>query len=140
MFIKHALKWLDENEKYNPDYILHLRPTQPCRKKGLIDDCLNKFIGSEFDSLRTVIPTIKTPYKMYTKNESELVPLFNNVSGRPEPYNMGRQYLPKTYLHNGYVDIIKSDLLKTDRLSGKILAYEMGEQDNIDIDLSLIHI
>ena len=61
MFIKHALKWLDENEKYNPDYILHLRPTQPCRKKGLIDDCLNKFIGSEFDSLRTVIPTIKPP-------------------------------------------------------------------------------
>ena len=71
---------------------------------------------------------------MYTKNESEMEPIFNNVSGRPEPYNMGRQYLPKTYLHNGYVDIIKSDLLKTDRLSGKILAYEMGEQDNIDID------
>jgi len=134
MFIKHALKWFDENEKYIPDYILHLRPTQPCREKGLIDDCLNKFIGSEFDSLRTVIPSKKTPYKMYTKNENELIPLFNNVSGWSEPYNMGRQYLPKTYLHNGYVDIMKSDLLKTDRLSGKILAYEMGERDNIDID------
>lgn len=134
MFIEHALKWLDDNEKYKPDYILHLRPTQPCREKGLIDDCLNKFIGSEFDSLRTVIPSKKTPYKMYTKNENELIPLFNNVSGSQEPYNMSRQYLPKTYLHNGYVDIIKSDLLKTGRLSGKILAYEMGTQDNIDID------
>ena len=136
MFIKHALNWLEKNQQYKPDYILHLRPTQPCRKKSLIDDCLNKFIGpgSKFDSLRTVISTEKTPYKMYSKVDNELIPLFNNVHGLLEPYNMGRQYLPKTYLHNGYVDIIKSDLLKTERLSGKILAYEMGEQDNIDID------
>jgi len=134
MFVKHALIWLDENEKYKPDYILHLRPTQPCREKGLIDNCLNKFIGSEFDSLRTVIPTMKTPYKMYTKNKNELIPLFSNLNGLLEPFNMGRQYLPKTYIHNGYVDIIKSDLLKTNKLSGKILAYEMRESDNIDID------
>ena len=134
MFIKHALAWLDQNEKYKPDYILHLRPTQPCREEGLIDDCFNKFIGSEYDSLRTVIPTKKTPYKMYTKNGTELKPLFHSINGILEPYNMGRQYLPKTYLHNGYVDIIKSDLIKNDRLSGKILAYEMKETDNIDID------
>ena len=134
MFIKHALEWFNNNTDYNPEYILQLRPTQPCREEGLIDDCFNKFIGSGYDSLRTVIPTGKPPYKMYTKNENELIPLFNNVNGLLEPYNMGRQYLPKTYLHNGYVDIIKSDLLKTDRLSGKILAYEMRERDNIDID------
>ena len=133
-FIKHALIWLKKYVNYIPDYILHLRPTQPCRKKGLIDDCLNKFIGSEFDSLRTVIPTIKTPYKMYIKHDTELVPLFNNVNGTLEPYNMGRQYLPKTYLHNGYVDIIKTDLIKKNKLSGKILAYVMKDTDNIDID------
>ena len=43
------------------------------------------------------------------------MPLFNNVNELTEPYNVGRQYLPKTYVHNGYVDIIKSDLLKTNR-------------------------
>ena len=36
-----------------------------------------------------------------------------------EPYNVGRQYLPKTYVHNGYVDIIKSDLLKTESVIRK---------------------
>jgi len=133
-FIKHAFTWFYQNENYKPEYILHLRPTQPCRKESLIDDCLNQFIGSEFDSLRTVIPTEKTPYKMYIKKDDELLPLFDNVNGICEPYNISRQYLPKTYLHNGYVDIIKSDLLKTGRLSGKILAYEMRECDNIDID------
>ena len=135
MFLKHALYWLNENEKYKPEYILHLRPTQPCREKGLIDDCLNKFIGSEFDSLRTVIPTKKTPYKMYIKKDDELLPLFDNVNGIYEPYNIGRQYLPKTYLHNGYVDIIKSDLIENGPIIRKILWLMKWEKaDNIDID------
>ena len=133
-FIKHTLIWLQKNENYIPDYILQLRPTQPCRPKGVIDKCLDKFIGSDYDSLRTVIPTEKTPYKMYTKNGEELTPLFEQVNGLCEPYNVGRQYLPKTYLHNGYVDILKTELIKENRLSGKILAYEMTEADNIDID------
>ena len=134
MFITHALNWLNDNENYIPDYILQLRPTQPCRPDGLIDQCLDTFIGSDYDSLRTVMPTDKTPYKMYTKNGEELVPLFEEVNGLMEPFNIGRQYLPKTYLHNGYVDILKPELIKQNKLSGKILAYEMTESDSIDID------
>ena len=133
-FIKHTLNWLEENENYIPDYILQLRPTQPCRPDDLIDKCLDIFIGSEYDSLRTVIQTEKTPYKMYTKNGEELVPLFEEVNGLSEPFNIGRQYLPKTYLHNGYVDILKPEIIKKNKLSGKILAYEMTESDSIDID------
>tara|TARA_B100001093_G_C26852721_1_gene1025887 strand:+ start:2636 stop:3340 length:705 start_codon:yes stop_codon:yes gene_type:complete len=133
-FIDHAIKWFRNNETYLPDYILHLRPTQPFRKKTLIDECLNKFIGSNYDSLRTVISTNKTPYKMYTKNKDNLVPLFDNLNGNPEPYNLGRQYLPKTYLHNGYVDIIKSELIEQGKLSGKIMAFLMDSNNNIDID------
>jgi len=133
-FINHAVKTLKINEDYTCDYILQLRPTQPCRSKSLIDDCLDKFIGSKFDSLRTVIPVEKTPYKMYKIDGDELVPLFKNINGIPESYNIGRQYLPKTYLHNGYVDILKPKLLEKNIISGKILAYEMGYESNIDID------
>jgi len=133
-FINHAVKTLKMNEDYTCDYILQLRPTQPCRSKGLIDDCLDKFIGSKFDSLRTVIPVEKTPYKMYKIDGDELVPLFKNINGITESYNIGRQYLPKTYLHNGYVDILKPKLLEKNMISGNILAYEMGYESNIDID------
>ena len=133
-FINHAVKTLKMNEEYTCDYILQLRPTQPCRSKGLIDDCLDKFIGSKFDSLRTVIPVEKTPYKMYKIDGDELVPLFKNINGITESYNIGRQYLPKTYLHNGYVDILKPKLLEKNMISGNILAYEMGYESNIDID------
>ena len=133
-FINHAVKTLKMNEDYTCDYILQLRPTQPCRSRGLIDDCLDKFIGSKFDSLRTVIPVEKTPYKMYKIDGDELVPLFKNINGITESYNIGRQYLPKTYLHNGYVDILKPKLLEKNMISGNILAYEMGYESNIDID------
>lgn len=133
-FINHTVKTLKMNEDYTCDYILQLRPTQPCRNKELIDDCLDKFIGSKFDSLRTVIPVEKTPYKMYKIDGNELVPLFKNINGITESYNIGRQYLPKTYLHNGYVDILKPKLLEKNMISGKILAYEMGYESNIDID------
>ena len=71
---------------------------------------------------------------MYKIDGDELVPLFKNINGITESYNIGRQYLPKTYLHNGYVDILKPELLKKNKISGKILAYEMDCNCNIDID------
>ena len=66
--IKHTLDWLKTNEKYSPDIILHLRPTQPCRKVEDIDACLDIFINQreKYDSLRTVVPFEKSPYKMYS--------------------------------------------------------------------------
>ena len=81
-FMKHAVQWLSENENYNPDIILQLRPTQPRRKVEDIDNCLEKFIENfeDYDSLRTVVEFDKSPYKMYRIiNDNDLVPLFNSV-------------------------------------------------------------
>ena len=36
-FINHTVNKLKEIEDYTCDYILQLRPTQPCRSMGLID-------------------------------------------------------------------------------------------------------
>ena len=58
--------------------------------------------------------------------------LINNID---EPYNKCRQYLPKTYLHNGYIDILKPDILKNNTISGdNIYPYIMDKNDTIDID------
>lgn len=132
-FIKYTLDNLD----YKPDIILQLRPTQPCRKIEDIDKCLDLFIENfeRYDSLRTVVEVDKTPYKMYSINNNELIPLFKEVNGMKEPFNKGRQYLPKTYLHNGYIDIMKASIVKDGMISGdKIYAYVMDKNDTIDID------
>ena len=135
--IQHCVLWLEKNEQYVPDIILHLRPTQPLRKVEDLDNCIELFIKNrnEYDSLRTVIPFKKSPYKMYRLHRNELKPLYKEVGDIKEPYNMARQMLPRCYLHNGYIDILNRDILKKGTISGnKIFAYVLKEDDNVDID------
>ncbi len=150
-FIKHALDWLKDNENYVPDIIVQLRPTQPCRKVETLNRCLDLFIShyDKYDSLRTVYKIDKSPYKMYTveggkeceddKNYNTsplLCPLFQEVNGISEPYNQCRQVLPQCYLHNGYVDILKSRIVtEHNTISGsRIYPFIMEKNDLIDID------
>ena len=136
-FMLHALNYYND-QGYQPDLILQLRPTQPCRKVEDIDKCIELFIDNiahGFTSLRTVIKQDKTPYKMYHIKGTVLKPLFKEVNGLVEPYNQGRQLLPQTYLHNGYIDIVLPNIIKEGSLSGdRILPYIMKPSDTIDID------
>lgn len=135
--MQHCLEQLKLIEDYAPDIIVHLRPTQPHRKVTDLDSALDVFIENyeEYDSLRSVIPVEKTPYKMYTLDGKELKPLFSELNGSKEPYNMGRQQLPQTYLHNGYIDIVKAEVIKNGSMSGdRILSWIMDQKDSIDID------
>ena len=138
--MKHCLDWLNVNEKYIPDIILHLRPTQPMRKVDTINKCLDIFIENRntYDSLRTVVEFQKSPYKMYNIINNQLIPLFTNINDIKEPFNHCRQVLPKTYLHNGYIDIFNSNIIYKNTISGsKIFPYLMNEDDTIDIDTDL---
>jgi N-acylneuraminate cytidylyltransferase len=136
-FINHAVVWLKENQNYYSDIILQLRPTSPLRKVETIDECLEIFIKNmnKYDSLRTVVPFEKSPYKMYTVQENILTPLFSIINDIKEPYNQCRQILPASYLHNGYIDIMKTCILENNTISGNaIYPYIMSEIDTIDID------
>lgn len=145
-FFKHYLKYLEniimndtlpsslelDNKLQNkinnifPDIIVQLRPTSPNRTLDELTDTIKTFMSSDvyhvYDSLRTVVPVNKSPYKMYRienhtikKKKSEcLVPLFNEYfdvfkkKHIEEPYNAPRQVLPKCYVHDGYIDIVKT--------------------------------
>jgi CMP-N-acetylneuraminic acid synthetase len=135
--IKHCVDWLKDNENYESDIILHLRPTQPCRKIEDINLAIEIFMNhmDNYNSLRSVIPMEKSPYKMYSINNDELKPLFNEINNIKEPYNQARQLLPQCYLHNGYIDIFNTNILKNNTISGtKIYPFVMDMDNNIDID------
>jgi len=121
-----------------PDIIIHLRPTYPNRDIIIINQCIENFINNyeNYDSLRTVIPIPNTPHKMYYINDNMLIPYFTEYKNYIEPYNQARQIFPLTYLHNGYIDIIKTDtILSKKLLSGtKILPFVMNAADIDDID------
>ena len=134
-FIKHMVDY-QKSKGIKYEMILQLRPTQPIRKVSDIDKCLDIFVKEylNYDSLRTVIENDKTPYKMYSLEDNHLKSLLK-VDGIKEPFNMGRQYLPKTYLHNGYIDILKPELLEDEMISGeRIYGYVMNKEDKYDID------
>ena len=69
---------------------------------------------------------------MYNINNNHLIPLFNEINGIKKPYNVGRQILPQTYMHNGYIDILKTEILKKNTITGKMYAFLMKKEDNID--------
>lgn len=136
--IEHCLKYLKINDNYIPDIIVQLRPTYPTRSLKILNKTINLFIENynKYDSLRTVIKYDKSPYKMYSLNNNVLVPLFNEINNIKEPYNRCRQELPETYLHNGYIDIIKNDtIIKLKSVTGnKIYPYIMNKDEYHDID------
>ena len=44
--LKHAVDWLEKNENYYPDIIVYLQITDPFRKNGMIDKCIEKLIDN----------------------------------------------------------------------------------------------
>lgn len=137
-FMEHCLTWLSKNENNQlPDLIVQLRPTYPTRKVSKIDECIEIMINNlNYDSLRSVIAFDKSPYKMYRVINNALKPLFEECDQLNEPYNRCRQELPQTYLHNGYIDIIKTDtIIQKKSITGyPIYPYIMNKEEYHDID------
>lgn len=134
-FFIHTLEWLEKNEGYIPDLIIHLRPTTPLRDYKLIDDAIMKIIKDEkatslrsahiFDDVGHKLFRIKNNYCSFFGQED-----FNNE----EYHGFPRQILPPTYKPNGYVDIIIPQKLKeTGLLHGKNI-YPFITEKTIDID------
>lgn len=137
-FMDHFVNYLISNNIQMPDLIIQMRPTYPTRKVEIIDKIIKIFLDNfdDYDSVRTVVENEKTPYKMYNIVDNQLLPLFKEVNNIKEPYNQCRQILPKTYLHNGYLDAIKTTtLLNKKSVTGeKILPFLMDKNEIDDID------
>ena len=70
--LEHALNWLKDNEGYEPDVVVHLRPTSPLRSAGDIDVGIQMMMDDpEAESLRSVVSPPHTPFKFYRIDEGE---------------------------------------------------------------------
>ena len=133
---EHALAWLENTERYAPHAIVQLRPTTPMRRIETIDRAIELYLHRpDADSLRSVSPTKKTPFKMYVIKEGEFLEPVIKLGEGVESYNMPRQSLPKTYWGNGYIDITRQDVMvKSKSMYGtRILSFVIDEPC-IDID------
>lgn len=134
----HALQWLKENENYEPEYVVQLRPTSPVRLPNMIDECITKMMQNKAaTSLRIVTPSPITPYKMWQIEEgnAQMKPLlvYDKID---EPFNQPRQILPKTYWQIGTLDIIKTSVItQENKMSGNTILHHIVENElAVDID------
>lgn len=135
---QHALAWLEENEGYQPDLVLQLRPTSPLRFVKEIEHCIRLLENHpDAESVRTVTPSPITPYKMWFMDgeDQPLRPLLS-VAGMEEPFNMPRQKLPSTFWQTGTYDLIRRDvIMKKNSMTGKtILPIRIDNLFAVDID------
>ncbi|MGV3240479.1 cytidylyltransferase domain-containing protein, partial [Streptococcus hyovaginalis] len=71
---QHVLEYLNNEEMYNPDIIVHLRPTYPIRNVQDIDNMIDMMINDEtIDSVRCVAPAKELAYKMWRMDENQKI-------------------------------------------------------------------
>lgn len=127
---RHALNWLKENEGYEPDMVVHLRPTGPVRRVELIDEAIDLLTcNPDADAVRSVSPALQTPYKMWSITaEGCLAPLLH-VEGTVDCQSLPRQQLPQVFWQNGYVDVIRprAVLEKNSMWGERVLPFVVAE-------------
>ncbi len=127
---RHAIKWLAVNEHYEPELIVHLRPTGPVRKVSLIDKSISLLLERpDVDALRSVSLALQTPYKMWSLKNSDLMRPLLTIKDIDDCQSIGRQELPAVYWQNGYVDILRpKSLIRHNRMWGdRVMPFIISE-------------
>jgi len=133
-FIIHASKFLISKNNY-PDLIVLLRPTTPNRDIKIVNKGIKLFIKNfkKYDSMRSVSKFNQPPQKLFMIKKNTLKGFFDKVL-KGEYHSRPRQKYTKTYLPNGYIDILKPSffLRNKNKLYGKMQPFLTHE--TIDID------
>jgi N-acylneuraminate cytidylyltransferase len=134
---QHALIWLDENEHYRPDVVLHLHATTPVRPQGCLDQAVRLLLDQlQADCARSVVEAGQNPYKMWRIDAAtgRMITLLT-VPGIAEPYNAPRQSLPLVYWQTGHVNAIRPATILGESMTGKIiLPIVINPRFLVDID------
>ncbi|MCC7104113.1 MAG: acylneuraminate cytidylyltransferase family protein [Chloroflexi bacterium] len=105
---QHALRWLDEHEGYRPDFVIHLRPTQPFRPLGLIDEVVTRLRQADVDCVKSLAPVEQHPHKMWRVEDGWAVPFQDTLLWREVGPDCARQLLEPVYWSAGLVDGIRA--------------------------------
>jgi len=132
---EHCLAWLDQNERYRPDIVAHLRPTGPLRTPEQIDRAIELLERHpEADSVRSVHEPDKTPHKMWRPEGEFMVPFLRDTS-IAEHVNAPRQLLPKVYATNANIGIVRYRTLMEKRsVIGDTVVPLLVTEPWVDID------
>lgn len=130
--IEHALNYFTELGK-RFDYVILLQPTSPLRNSNDVDDSIKiLFSNKDASALISVKEIDNKILKSFVDNNKGFI---EGIRNNKIPF-LRRQDLPKTYISNGAIYIIKvEEFLKNKSLfTENTLKYVMSEDKSIDID------
>ena len=134
---QHALMWLDENEHYRAEVVLHLHATTPVRPQGCLDEAVRLLLARpDGECVRSVVEAGQNPHKMWRidRESGLMIPLLT-IPGIAEPYNTPRQNLPPVYWQTGHVNAIRPATILAGSMTGKvILPIVIDPRYLVDID------
>ncbi|MFT6435891.1 MAG: N-acylneuraminate cytidylyltransferase [Candidatus Azotimanducaceae bacterium] len=110
-FFAHLIHWFESNEPYVPEFFAHLRPTTPIRDFEVIDNALRGFVNSTYSALRSCHRMSESSYKSFEITDRKLKTICTGEFDI-ESANFNRQSFPETFEANGYIDIIRSELVR----------------------------
>ena len=122
--LDHALRWLEANESYVPDYVLLLYATSPLLKRERIEEAIRIATDRDSDS---VISGSYDKGHYWIEGDGAWVRLY--------PVKVtNSQYQVPLFVENGAIYLTKSRFIKRQYVADKadILIMEPGE--NIDVD------
>ena len=137
----HVLEWFAEHQNWEPEIVVHLRPTSPIRFPGQVDAAIELLLSHpEATSVRGVCPSPCTPYKMWRPgsqgNETDtfMEPLLD-LPGITEPFNQPRQDLPMVWWQTGSLDVIRVSTIWGGSMTGmRVLPLMTDQNFAVDID------
>jgi len=129
--LMHAYDFLIDGYMLNFDIIINLQPTSPIRNNFLIDQCIERFIGEQADSLFTGSP--HTPFFFRIENNEVIAEWdFKNRKMRQELERDGEMI----FHDDGNIYIFSAKLLKETgcRMGGKISIFPTNKYQSLQID------
>ena len=137
----HVLEWFAEHQNWEPEIVVHLRPTSPIRFPGQVDAAIELLLAHpDATSVRAVCPAPCMPYKMWRPgsqgNETTaFMEPFLDLPGITEPFNQPRQDLPIVWWQTGSLDVIRASTIFEGSMTGKRVLPLLTDQNfAVDID------
>lgn len=134
-FMEHAIGWFKQNEGTLPEFWVHLRPTTPLRDSKIVQKAIIQMKNDkQATSLRSAHVTDYCPFKWFKMNEDGYFETFDGIT--LDEANNPRQSFPKTYVPNGYVDIIKTEyIINNHKMHGtKMIGFEVPQVVDVDYE------
>lgn len=134
-YLEYTIREMGKREDKVPEYVVLLRPTTPVRDVQMILKAMEEIVHRpECDSVVSVHRRKSCPYKWVIMDEKGMIRSpFPDM--QLDDVNLPRQSFPLVYEPDGYVDVLRSEVILNKRKQYGDAAYALNlDEDIVDID------